>query len=58
MSLADGIITEWGYNDGRFENAKNEIFEIINKYQISLSDVRGLLNRVIFEVETKNIINM
>lgn len=58
MSLTDEIITEWGYNDGRFEDAKKEIFEIINKYRISLSDARGLLNRVLLDIETKNIVNM
>ena len=58
MSLVDGIITEWGYDDGGFEDAKKEIFEIINKYQMSLSNVRGLLSRVLFDIETKNVVSM
>lgn len=57
MSFVNGIITEWGY-DGQFDEAKHEIFEIINKYQMSLSNVRGLLSRVLFDIETKNIVNL
>ena len=58
MSLTDEIITEWGYNDWRFEDAKKEIFDIYWLSQISLSDARGLLNRVLLDIETKNIVNM
>ena len=57
MSFVNGIITEWGY-DGQFDEAKQELFEIINKYQMSLSNVRGLLSRVLFDIETKNIVNL
>lgn len=56
--MIDKIISEWGYDDGRFDEAKKEIFEVINKYQISLSDTRGLLNRVLLDIETKNIVNL
>lgn len=56
--MIDGIITEWGYENGQFDKAKQEIFEVINKYQISLSDTRGLLNRVLLEIEKKNIVSM
>lgn len=56
--MNEGIITEWGYGDGSFDEAKQEIFEVINKYQISLSDTRGLLNRVLLEIEKKNIVSM
>ena len=56
--MSEGITTEGRYGDGRFDEAKREIFEVINKYQISLSDTRGLLNRVLLEIETKNIVSM
>lgn len=56
--MFEGITTEWGYEDGQFDEAKQEIFEVINKYQISLSDIRGLLNRVLLEIEKKNIVTM
>lgn len=56
--MIDGIITEWRFNNGRFDKAKQEIFEIINKYQISLSETKGLLNSVLCDIEKKNIVNM
>lgn len=56
--MIDGIITEWGYDDGRFNKAKQEIFEIINKYQISLSDTKGLFSSVMRDIEMKNIVNL
>ena len=56
--MVDDIITEWGYDDGQFEKAKQEIFEVINKYQISLSETKGLLSSVICDIVKKNIINM
>ena len=34
--MIEGIITEWGQENGEINKAKQEIFEIINKYQISL----------------------
>lgn len=60
MSLVNGIITEWGYGDDNrdFENTKKEIINVINKNKLSLSETRSLLNSVLFDIETKNIINM
>ena len=60
MSLVSGIITEWGYGDDNrdFESTKKEIIYIINKNKLSLSETRCLLNSVLFDIETKNVINM
>ena len=60
MSLVNGIMTEWGYDDNNrnFENVKKEIINVISRNKLSLSETRSLLNRVLFDIETKNIINM
>ena len=60
MSLVNGIITEWGYGDDNrnFENVKKEIISVISRNKLSLSETRSLLNRVLFDIETKNIVNM
>lgn len=60
MSLVNGTITEWGYEDNfkYFNNVKKEIINIINKHKLSLSETRGLLNSVLFDIETKNIVNL
>lgn len=59
-NLVNGIITEWGYEDGfkYLNEAKKEIIDIVNKHKLSLSETRGLFSHVLFDIETKNIVNM
>lgn len=60
MSLVNGVITEWGRDDNfkYFNEVEKEIINILNKHKLSLSETRGLFNHVLFDIETKNIVNL